>query len=258
MNLNQEYYKQCEIFSQKKGFTSGQIFNKFHNVVAKSTAEPENSNYLLMANITSTPLIRAFFVRSTRTPKEYPELHESREYQFTPNEFNQLNFERVKSLSMVACNGKGFALCCVPLVAVSQPVTRYRPKPENFQAVTSSNLLMEFQKCYFLPLSKNLPKPLKALFQRLLLLCVMAKSRRLSLSLSQQLKGAKMRNQQEQFNKGILKCWQAATLLDAMSKSRLQDMDGVDISIAIEGIHGILHSALCEMEDLEFTGGKND
>ncbi|WP_419851987.1 hypothetical protein [Actinobacillus pleuropneumoniae] len=67
-----------------------------------------------------------------------------------------------------------------------------------------------------------------------------------------------MRNQQEQFNKGILKCWQAATLLDAMSKSRLQDMDGVDISIAIEGIHGILHSALCEMEDLEFTGGKND
>ncbi|MDG6317392.1 host cell division inhibitor Icd-like protein [Glaesserella parasuis] len=33
---------------------------------------------------------------------------------------------------MVACNGKGFALCCVPLIAVSQPVTRYRPNPEKF------------------------------------------------------------------------------------------------------------------------------
>ncbi|WGE65915.1 hypothetical protein NYR76_02850 [Actinobacillus equuli subsp. equuli] len=67
-----------------------------------------------------------------------------------------------------------------------------------------------------------------------------------------------MRNQQEQFNKGISKCWQAVTLLDAMSKSRLQDMEGVDISVAIEGIHGILHSALCEMEDLDFNGGENE
>ncbi|MEG9482154.1 ash family protein [Mannheimia sp. HC-2023] len=149
MNLNQEYYKQCEIFSQEKSFTSGQIFNKFHNVVAKSTAEPENSNYLHTAN-SSTPLNRAFFVRSTRTPKEYPELHESREYQFTPNEFNQLNFERVKSLSMVACNGKGFALCCVPYVAVSQPVTRYRPKPENFRAVTSSKFHTELSAMIYL------------------------------------------------------------------------------------------------------------
>lgn len=64
--------------------------------------------------------------------------------------------------------------------------------------------------------------------------------------------------QQEQFNKGISKCWQAATILDAMAKSRLQDMDGVDISIALEGVHSILHSALCEMEDLKFTGGKDE
>lgn len=67
-----------------------------------------------------------------------------------------------------------------------------------------------------------------------------------------------MSNQQAQFNEGMAKCWQAATLLDAMSKSRLQDMDGVDISVAIEGIHGILHSALCEMEDLDFNGGENE
>lgn len=56
------------------------------HVVAKSTTEPENSNDLHMAN-TSTPFYyRAFFVRSTRTPKE-----------------NALSVV----LSMVACNGKG-------------------------------------------------------------------------------------------------------------------------------------------------------
>ncbi|MDP0328061.1 host cell division inhibitor Icd-like protein [Glaesserella parasuis] len=76
------------------------------HVVAKSTTEPENSNDLYLAN--STPQA-CFFIRSTRTPKE-----------------------RLERLSMVACNGKGFALCCVPSIAVSQPVTRYRPNPEKF------------------------------------------------------------------------------------------------------------------------------
>lgn len=68
-----------------------------------------------------------------------------------------------------------------------------------------------------------------------------------------------MRNQQKQLNKGIAKCWQAATILQAMSKSRLQEMDGVDVSVAIEGVYSILHSALCDMEDLDFNqeGGKN-
>ncbi|MDG6831993.1 ash family protein [Glaesserella parasuis] len=56
----------------------------FSHVVAKSITERQNSNYLHMAN-TSTPFYyRAFFVRSTRTPKE-----------------------RLERLSMVACNGKG-------------------------------------------------------------------------------------------------------------------------------------------------------
>ncbi|MDY4594904.1 MAG: hypothetical protein SO424_07670 [[Pasteurella] aerogenes] len=66
------------------------------------------------------------------------------------------------------------------------------------------------------------------------------------------------KTQQKQFNQGMAKCWQAACLLDAMAKSRLHDMDGVDISIALEGVHSILHSALCEMEDLNFTGGKDE
>ncbi|MDO9984394.1 host cell division inhibitor Icd-like protein, partial [Glaesserella parasuis] len=83
------------------------------HVVAKSTTEPENSNDLYLAN--STPQA-CFFIRSTRTPKENT-APKNRESGF---------------LSMVACNGKGFALCCVPSIAVSQPVTRYRPNPEKF------------------------------------------------------------------------------------------------------------------------------
>lgn len=68
-----------------------------------------------------------------------------------------------------------------------------------------------------------------------------------------------MRNQQKQFNKGISKCWQATAILQAMSKSRLQEMDGVEISIALEGVYSILQSALCDMENLDFNqqGGKN-
>ncbi|WP_238348730.1 MULTISPECIES: hypothetical protein [Mannheimia] len=62
-----------------------------------------------------------------------------------------------------------------------------------------------------------------------------------------------MTNQQEQFNNGIFKCWQAANILEAMMKSRLQDMDGVAISVALEGVHSILIGALSEMEGLDFN-----
>ena len=80
----------------------------------KTTAEPENSNNKSLAN-SSTPN-RAFFIRSTRTPKA-----------------------RLERLSMVACNRKGSALCCVPVIAVSQPVTRYRQTLRS-PAVTLENL----------------------------------------------------------------------------------------------------------------------
>ncbi|MDY3124625.1 MAG: ash family protein [[Actinobacillus] rossii] len=96
-------------------------------VVAKSTAEPENSNNLLVAN-NSAPC--AFFIRGLHTPKESAVKFDSISSTY---EINQSKFGLIKFLSMVACNGKGFALCCVPQVAVSQPVTRYRPKPENFK-----------------------------------------------------------------------------------------------------------------------------
>ncbi|WP_244238710.1 ash family protein [Actinobacillus indolicus] len=99
------------------------------HVVAKSTTEPENSNDLYMAN--STPKA-CFFIRSTRTPKE-----------------NTAPRNRASEfLSMVACNGKGFALCCVPCIAVSQPVTRYRPNPEKFSGSLHKSY-MELSKMFY-------------------------------------------------------------------------------------------------------------
>ena len=103
------------------------------NVVAKSTTEPRNSNDLLVAN-SSTPSNRAFFVRGLRTS----------------NENTALKNQERGSLSMVACSGKGFALCCVPQVAVFEPVTRYRPKASKLQAVTSSKFLVELSAMIYL------------------------------------------------------------------------------------------------------------
>lgn len=103
----------------KKRFTNTRKSINFSHVVGKSITEPRNSNDKTMAD-KCTPLNACFFMRSTDTPQERPALHESRE-----------------RLSMVACYGKGFALCCVPLFAVFEPVTRYRPKASKLYAVTS-------------------------------------------------------------------------------------------------------------------------
>lgn len=99
------------------------------HVVAKSTTEPQNSNDLYLAN--STPQA-CFFIRSTRTPKENT-APKNRESGF---------------LSMVACNGKGFALCCVPSIAVSEPVTRYRPNPQKFSGSLHKSYL-ELSKMFY-------------------------------------------------------------------------------------------------------------
>lgn len=68
--------------------------------VAKSTAEPGNSNYLQLAN-SSTPFNRAFFVRSTRTPKER---------------------HKKACSSMVACSGKGSPFAVFQLSQFSSPL----------------------------------------------------------------------------------------------------------------------------------------
>lgn len=117
--INYFHFKKC-----------GQICYSFP-AVAKSTAEPRNSNNLLMAN-KSTPNYRAVFVCSERTPKE--------------NTKTKIGF--CIFLSMVAFDGKGFALCCVPLVAVFEPVKRYRPTLESL-AVAPNKSLMELSSMIY-------------------------------------------------------------------------------------------------------------
>nr|WP_082024867.1 host cell division inhibitor Icd-like protein [Necropsobacter massiliensis] len=112
-----------KIFCQfaKKHFTKCGGFWHYFAVVAKSTAEPENSNHLSVAQ--NTP-IACFFMRSAHAPQE-----------------------RLARPSMVACSGKGFALCCFPLMTVSQPVTRYRPSLRTL-AVTSNQFFSGVTQMY--------------------------------------------------------------------------------------------------------------
>ncbi|UXN36914.1 host cell division inhibitor Icd-like protein [Avibacterium paragallinarum] len=109
--------KMNENNSQPTPFTKCGDFFSIFTATANSVAEPGNSNDKLVAD-KCTPLNACFFMRSTNTPKERLKMACS---------------------SMVTCYGKGFALCCVPQVAVFQPVTRYRQSLETF-AVTSRKL----------------------------------------------------------------------------------------------------------------------
>lgn len=148
MNQNQVNYTSDEKLSQFKSLTSSEFSNKFDNVITKLITEPRNSNNKQLAN-TSTPLNnRAFFVQSLHTPKESNQT-KTGFVVFLLNEFNRTNFGLVESLSMVACNGKGFALCCVPIVAVFEPVIRYRPKASKLQAVALQKLQLELLAMFY-------------------------------------------------------------------------------------------------------------
>ncbi|HDL1260445.1 ash family protein [Mannheimia haemolytica] len=96
--------------------------------VAKSAAEPENSNNRHTAN-SSTPLIRAFFVCDIHSSNERLETLRGSE---RPYELGMSVFGHTPILSMVACSGKGSPFAAYRVRAVSQPVTRYRPNPEKF------------------------------------------------------------------------------------------------------------------------------
>ena len=156
MNQNQVNFTLNEKLSQFKSLTSSEFSNTFDNVITKLITEPRNSNNKQLAN-TSTPLNnRAFFVQSLHTPKESNQT-KTGFVVFLLNEFNRTNFGLVESLSMVACNGKGFALCCVPIVAVFEPVIRYRPKASKLQAVALQKLQLELLAMFykFLIIGKN-------------------------------------------------------------------------------------------------------
>lgn len=84
--------------------------------------ERDNSSKIKYTANNSTPLIRAFFIRSTHTPKK---------------RYN------IAVLSMVACSGKGLALCCVPCIAVCHPVARYRQITVTSEAIAPINFYTE-------------------------------------------------------------------------------------------------------------------
>ncbi|MDD0823114.1 ash family protein [Mannheimia sp. AT1] len=96
---------ELENISHTKAFTDLTLLGYSLSVVAKSTAEPRNSNNLYTAN-SSTPLNRAFFVRSSRTPKES----------------GLPKFGHTPFLSMVACSGKGSPFAVFRVSQFSSPL----------------------------------------------------------------------------------------------------------------------------------------
>ena len=130
MNLNHVNYKQHENNYNTFHFTKcGQIC-EYISALAKSKASREKLNYLSQAN-DSTPFNRAFFVRNILTPKEYAD------FVFNLNPI---------ILSMVERNGQSLT-GCLPMLAVSHPVTFYRPTVRSL-AVDSENLSQESTQMY--------------------------------------------------------------------------------------------------------------
>ncbi|MCK3655003.1 hypothetical protein A4G19_04260 [Pasteurellaceae bacterium Macca] len=117
--------------------TSGRIFPKFCTAVAKSVAEPGNSNDLQLAN--STPKA-CFFIRSTRTPQERPERQ-----------------------SMVACSGKGSPFAVFQLSQFSSPLHVTAQILENL-AVTFNQLQLELRKMLYTYLTRQGEKRLNITF----------------------------------------------------------------------------------------------
>ncbi|MDD0823101.1 host cell division inhibitor Icd-like protein [Mannheimia sp. AT1] len=116
---NQKQYNLNSAILQKNFTLLLTTFNRSpyaNHAFAKSRAETANSN-IQTAN-SCTPLNRAFFVRSSRTPKERLKMACS---------------------SMVACSGKGFALCCFPFETVLQLVARYRQITLQSEAIDPKN-----------------------------------------------------------------------------------------------------------------------
>lgn len=122
------YFKEIHSeINQLEKISFHKIIKAFYpdDVVAKSTTERGNSNYEPLAN-SSTPLIRAFFVRSIRTPKE--------------NALSVL-------LSMVGRIGQSLRLAAFPMVAVFHPDTFYRQAWK--LAVDVINLPLEFSQMLY-------------------------------------------------------------------------------------------------------------
>ena len=96
--------------------------------LAKSKVSRGKLNYLLAND--STPFNRAFFVRNIRTPKE----------------FADFVLSNLKIHSMVERDRQSLT-GCLPMLAVSHPVTFYRPTVRSL-AVVPENLTLETTQMY--------------------------------------------------------------------------------------------------------------
>ena len=154
MNQNQVNYTSNEKLSQFKSLTSSEFSNTFDNVITKLITERGNSNLLYTAN-KSTPLNRAIFVCKLNTPKESNKT-KTVFIAFLSNEFNRLNVELVKSLSMVAFSGQRLIVGCIPCITVFHPAKRYRQTVES-EVIAPQNLYTELLAMFykFLIIGKN-------------------------------------------------------------------------------------------------------
>ena len=105
---------------------NGIIFSQSEKVIASR----EKLNYLPEAN-DSTPLNRAFFVRNIRTPKEFADF--------------VFIHQIYKSLSMVACSGKGSPFAANRMWQFSRPL-HVTAKASKLYAVTLKYLHTELRK----------------------------------------------------------------------------------------------------------------
>ena len=105
---------------------------------ALANCRVRSSKAVLLLQANSAPN-RAFFVRSVYAPIQYSLFSDS-------------------LFSMVAHNGKGFALCRFPVITVFDPVMRYRQIVENF-AVASQKLLQDTAEMIYKFLCVNRTHP---------------------------------------------------------------------------------------------------
>ena len=130
MKLIHKHYSNDENFYNLNPLQSAVKFGIISLQSQKTIAEPRNSIYLQLAQ--STPKA-CFFMRNIRTPKEFAD------FVFIDQIY--------KSLSMVACSGKGSPFAVFQLSQFSRPL-HVTAKASKLYAVTLKCLQLELRKMY--------------------------------------------------------------------------------------------------------------
>ena len=130
MNLIYQYYSNDENFYNSNPLQSAVKFGIISLQSQKTIAEPGNSTYLHTAQ--STPKA-CFFMRNIRTPKEFADF--------------VFIHQICKSLSMVACSGKGSPFAANRMWQFSRPL-HVTAKAWKLYAVTLKCLHTELRKMY--------------------------------------------------------------------------------------------------------------